>query len=610
VFLRPYKRNKDGKTHTYYALVESVRTDAGPRQHLVSYLGELNHDQQRRWQRTVVFYNRQGDARQLRLFPDDERIPLPDDPDVVRIRLSSVGWTNPRRFGDVWLARWLWNWLHLDEIVARHVPQGRETVAPAEIVAIEVINRLCGPCTEFALAEHWYVSTGLEDLVGVPDAEVTKDRLYRTLDALVEAQEQIENDLKERLGTLFRLEYDLLLYDLTSTYFEGLAEGNELAERGYSRDHRSDCVQVVLALVVTREGFPLAHLTLAGNTRDLQTVEKVVTAVETRFGKSQRVWVMDRGMISKQTLAFLSQPGRRYLLALRRSGLSEFQDQLGREGWQRMDEHAEVEVKLVPRTEVTYLLSRSRPRRQKERAIRRRQRRGLALALKRLERQVTSGRLKKRDKILERVGRLKERFPKARPFVSITVSDTPCRLQWTWEIAEFKAALARDGVSLMRTNQEGWTPTEFWETYMQLTVVENAFRVLKTHLRLRPVWHHYAGRTKAHIFVCVLAYTLWITLAELARRAGLITLIRKPDTERESGSPQPRPMTPEVILRELGKIKIGDILLETTEGQKLAVRRVARPDPEQTRILAALNLQLPERLAADSICSEDSEPKN
>jgi hypothetical protein len=610
VFLRPYKRSKDGKTHTYYALVESVRTDAGPRQHIVAYLGELNHDQQRRWQRTLVFYNRQGDARQLRLFPDDERIPLPDDPDVVRIRLNSVGWANPRSFGDVWLARWLWGWLHLDEIVARHVPQGRETVAPAEIVAIEVINRLCGPCSEFALAEHWYVSTGLEDLLGVPDAEVTKDRLYRTLDALVKAQEKIENDLKERLGTLFRLEYELLLYDLTSTYFEGLAEGNEIAERGYSRDHRSDCVQVVVALVVTREGFPLAHLTLPGNTRDLQTVEKMVTAVETRFGKSQRVWVMDRGMISKKTLAFLSQPGRRYLLALRRSGLSEFQDQLGREGWQRMEEHAEVEVKLVPREEATYLLSRSRPRRKKERAIRRRQRRGLALALKRLQQQVTSGRLKKRDKILERVGRLKERFPKARPFVTITVSDCPCLLQWTWDIPKFKATLAGDGVSLMRTNQEGWTPTEFWENYMQLTVVENAFRVLKSHLRLRPVWHHYAGRTEAHIFICVLAYALWITLAELARRAGLETLIRKPDVEHAEASPQPRPMTPEVILRELGKIKIGDILLETTEGQQLALRRVARPDPDQIRILEASNLQLPERLTPDSICSEDSAPKN
>ena len=200
MFLRRYTRTKDGKTHTYYALVESVRTEAGPRQHVVAYLGELNHDQERRWQRTVVFHNRQGEDRQLRLFPDAEPVPLPDDPDVVRIRLGSVGWTNPRRFGDVWLGLWLWKFLHLDEIVDRHVPQGKETVRPADIVAIEVINRLCGPCSEFALAEHWYRSTALEDLLGVPDSAVTKDRLYRTLDRLLKAQEAIENDLKDQLG--------------------------------------------------------------------------------------------------------------------------------------------------------------------------------------------------------------------------------------------------------------------------------------------------------------------------------------------------------------------------------------------------------------------------
>ena len=306
MFLRRYTRSKDGKTHSYYALVESVRTDAGPRQHIVAYLGELNHDQERRWQRTIVFYNRQGDAQQLRLFPDDEEVVLPDDPDVARIRLSKVGWTNARRFGDIWLALWLWRYLGLDAIIARHVPQGKETVRPADIVAVEVINRLCQPCSEFAIAEHWYAATGLEELLGVPDDAVTKDRLYRTLDPLRRAQENIENDLKERFGTLFQPDYDLLLYDLTSTYFEGLAEENDLAHRGYSRDHRGDCQQVVVALVVTREGFPLAHQTLPGNTRDLQTVERIVAAIEKRFGKTNRVWVMDRGMISEDTLAFLS----------------------------------------------------------------------------------------------------------------------------------------------------------------------------------------------------------------------------------------------------------------------------------------------------------------
>ena len=301
MFLRRYRRTNNGKTHTYYALVESIRTEAGPRQRVVAHLGELNHDQERRWQRTVVFHNRQGEDRQLRLFPDDEQVDLPDDPDVVRISLKSVGWANPRRFGDVWLGLWLWRRLKLDEILERHVPQGKETIRPADVVAIAVINRLCEPCTEFALAEHWYASTGLEDLLGVPDSAVTKDRLYRTLDRLLGAQGAIEGDLKERLGTLFQLDYGLVLSDLTSTYFEGLAEENELARRGYSRDHRSDCKQIVVALVVTRDGFPLAHRTFAGNTRDLKTVPTIVTEIATQFGKSRRIWVMDRGTISDES---------------------------------------------------------------------------------------------------------------------------------------------------------------------------------------------------------------------------------------------------------------------------------------------------------------------
>jgi transposase len=601
MFLRRYCRTKHGKTHVYFALVESRRTDAGPRQRVVAHLGELNHDQERRWQRTVVFYNRQGDAQELRLFPDDEAIALPDDANSVRVRLDKVGWRNGRRFGDVWLARWLWQLLELDQIVARHVPRGKETVAPADVIAIEVINRLCQPCSEFALAEQWYAATGLEDLLGVPDAEITKDRLYHTLDLLRAAQENIENDLKQRLGVLFQLDYELLLYDLTSTYFEGLAEANDLARRGYSRDHRSDCLQVIVALVVTRDGFPLAHYTWAGNTRDLQTVQRLVSAIEARFGASQRVWVMDRGMISEDALTFLGAPGRRYLLATKRPALAPFQAELRSAGWQRLPDNADVEVKLLQREEVYYLLARSRPRRLKERAIRRRERRGLATALKKLHARVSAGRLKKRDKIVEAIGRLKERFPKARGFVTITVSDSPTSLSYVWNVAKFRAALARDGAYLLRSNQHGWSAQEFWETYMQLTIVERAFRVLKSELLLRPIWHQYSGRTEAHIFVCVLAYALWKTLDHLAKRAGLETLIHKVDPERPGASPQPRPMTPQVILRELSAIQIGDIELETTAGQTLLLRRVARPTVEQKRILDALGLQLPERLSPDRL---------
>jgi hypothetical protein len=601
MFLRRYRRTKNGKVHTYYALVESVRTDAGPRQHVVAHLGELNHEQERRWQRTVVFYNRQGDAQQLRLFPDDEDVPLPDDPDVVRIRLSEVSWTNARRFGDIWLARWLWQYLGLDHIVERHVPQGKETVRPADIVAIEVINRLCQPCSEFALAEHWYASTALDDLLGVPDEDVTKDRLYRTLDRLLKAQLPIENALKQHLGSLFHLDYDLLLYDLTSSYFEGLAEENELAKRGYSRDHRSDCKQIVIALIVTREGFPLAHQTFAGNTRDLATVEQIVTAIETRFGKSQRVWVMDRGMIDEDSLAFLSEPGRRYLLSTKRHALKEFQSDLASPGWQRLPKNPDVDVKLIKRGEVHFLLARSKPRRYKERAIRRRQRRGLAKALQKLYTRVSGGRLKKRDKILEAVGRLKERFPKAHPFVTIRVGATHKEFTYSWNVAKFKDALRRDGAYLLRSNQAGWSAQEFWETYIQLTVVERAFRVLKSDLHLRPIWHHYSGRTQAHVFICVLAYALWKTLDHLAKRAGLMTLIHKPDLMRGDDAPKPRPMTPEVILRELARIQMGDIHLQTTDARQIVLRRVARPEGEAKRILAALGLELPERLSPDRV---------
>ena len=384
----------------------------------------------------------------------------------------------------------------LDEIVDRHIPQGKETIRPADIVAIEVINRLCAPCTEFALAEHWYASTGLEDLLGVPDSAVTKDRLYRTLDRLLGAQEAIEGDLKEQLGTLFRLDYGLVLYDLTSTYFEGLAAENELACRDIPRSPRR--------LPTDRRGvgcdpgrFPSGAPHLCRQHPGSEDRPDDCHRDRAQFGKSRRISVMDRGMISDESLTFLGESGRRYLLATRRGELAEFQDKLGKDGWKRLPKNPQVQVKLFKREEVHYLLARSRPRRAKERAIRRRQRRGLAQGLKKLGALIDQGKLKKRDKILERVGRLKGRFPKARPFVKIDVTTTkPAQLEWSWDRAKYKQALAADGAYLLRSNQSGWTAREFWETYIQLTVVERAFRVLKSELLLRPIWHHYSGRTQ------------------------------------------------------------------------------------------------------------------
>jgi transposase len=600
MFLRKYTRKKSGKTHSYYALVESVRTEAGPRQRVVAHLGELNSDQQRRWQRTCVFHNRQGDAQQLRLFGDDSTVDLPDDPDVVRVRLKEVGWTNARSFGDVFLGLHLWRLLKLDEIVAKHLPRGRHTVKPADVVAIEVINRLCAPCSEFALAEHWYASTALEDLLGVRDGEITKDRLYRTLDALLESKEPIEDALKDRFGTLFQLDYDVLLYDLTSSYFEGLAENNELAKYGYSRDHRPDCKQIVLALVVTREGFPLAHYTLSGNKKDVQTVQHVVKEIERRFGRSRRVWVLDRGMISEENVTFLSEPGRCYLISARRSELASFQDELTSGGWQPIRD--EVQGKSFVRDEVAYLLARSSQRKQKERAMRRRQTHGLRDALRKLQCRVREGRLKERDKIVESIGRLKERFSRGAKFVDIQVSkEGEINVSWTWRRAELRDAFARDGAYLLKSNLTDWSVEEFWESYIQLTAVESAFRALKSELMVRPIWHQLSGRVEAHVMVCVLAYALWKTLEHLAKKAGLMTLIRKPDPDRPGASPQPRPMSPAAIMRELSRVQIGDILLETIDNRQLALRRVARPMPEQSRILRDLGLTLPERLSPDRL---------
>jgi hypothetical protein len=372
MFLRRYRRTKNGKTHIYYALVESVRTEASPRQRVIAHLGELKHDQERRWQRTVRFHNQQGEDQQLYRFPDDIEVPSADDPDFVRINLKSVGWANPQQFGDVWLALWLWKHLKLDEILDWNIPQGKEMIRPAEIGAIEVINRLCNPCSELALAEHWYASTGLEDLLGIPDSAVTKDRLYHTLDQLRRAQSAIEHDLEQQLSTLFRVDYSLVLYDLSSTYFKGLAAENELAQRGYSRDYRSDCKQVVMALVVTRDGFPLAHHTFARNTQDLKTVQIIVGEIETQFGASQQIWVKDRGIISDELLKFLGESNRRYLLATKRGELAGFHAELGRTGWEPLPKRPQVQVKLFERESVQYLLARSRPRRRKERAIRHR----------------------------------------------------------------------------------------------------------------------------------------------------------------------------------------------------------------------------------------------
>ncbi len=614
MFLRAHHRTKDGKRHTYFTLVESKRTQRGPRQRIVAELGELSSDEQRRWQRTAIFHTRHEDGKQLPLFLDDEHAPLPDDPEVVRVHLGQVGWTNARAFGDVWLGLQLWRMTGLDAIVARHLPTGRETVPPASMVAIEVISRLCvgqgGETSEFALAEQGYRRTALDDLLGVPDEAVTKDRLYRTLDALVAAKESIERDLKDSLGELFSLNYDLLLCDLTSSFFEGLAEENELAGRGHSRDHRGDCKQVVLAMVVTQDGFPLYHEVFAGNTNDAVAFPRIVETMEGRFGTARRVWVLDRGIATEANLEFLRKRSQSFLVGTPRGKLSEFEAELATRDWNEVREH--VEVKSVRRADQTYVLVRSRDRRAKERAIRRRQLLGLHGELKRLAANVSAGRLKDSDKVQQRLGRLAERWPMAWRFVRVEVErgaeGRATLVRWKYRNERLQPALARDGAYLLLSDRADWTAEQLWTTYMQLARAEDAFRAMKSHLLLRPMWHHLAQRIQAHVFICVLAYALWKALDHLLRQAGAMTRIRKPDAQESPASPQDRPMSPAAALRMLHHVPIGDILLKTTDGRTLRLRRVARPDAEQAELFARLRLTLPERLCADRDVTEPDAP--
>lgn len=609
MFLRRYKRTKDGKAHVYFALVESVRTERGPRQRVVAQLGELSEDQQHRWQRTAIFHTRERDARQLHLF-DDPSTPL--EGDVVRVRLGKVGWANARAFGDVWLGLQLWQMLGLDRIVERHLPAGRETVAPASMAAIEAISRLCvgqgGETSEFGLAEVGYRRTALEDLLGVRDEQVTKDRLYRTLDQLLAAKDAIEKDIKERLATLFDLKFDLVLCDLTSTFFEGQAEDNDLATRGYSRDHRSDCKQVVLAMVVSPEGFPLWHEVFAGNKNDNTALPKIVDAVSEKFGSMRRVWVVDRGLATSQSVQYLKEQKQSFLVGTPKGMLQEFDAHLCTQDWTVARE--QVQVKVVQRDGEAYVLARSRPRRKKERAMRRRQLHGLRDDLRKLSKRVAAGHLKETDKIQQSIGRLAERWPGAWRFAR--VSTAPSRpepaeaaqgqapaVTWAWDNPKLRSAMARDGAYLLLSDQTSWSAEQLWATYIQLTRAEDAFRTLKSQELLRPIWHHLGNRVKAHVFVCVLAYLLWKALEHMLRQTDLMTRIRKTDERRGNVSPQDRPLSVAMALKRMHDIQIGDILLETTDGRKLILRRIARPNAEQAEMLAALKLDLPERLMSD-----------
>lgn len=579
MYLRHATVRKNGKTHTYWRLVRSIRREGKVVQEVVAHLGELDADGRARAE--ALARQITGRADQGDLFE-----PCAEVQEPLPVRIECVRVERGRRFGDVWLGVRLWTALGLDAFCAKHMRRGREEVAWPTMAAILVIARLCEPSSELHIAEDWYRRTALDDVLGVPADLVNDDRLYRALDQFLPHKRALEAHLKARLGELFSINYDLLLYDVTSTYFEGQAKRNPMAKRGHSRDQRPDCKQVCIALVVTREGIPLGYEVFDGNRVDVTTVEQIVGTMEERYGAAQRVWVMDRGMSSAKNIAWLQKGGRRYVIGAPKGELKKFARELAdSNGWTRVREG--VEAKLCPGRDgsETFVLVRSAERREKEKAMHARFAERIEEGLRSLERRIARSRKSlDRGPIERQIGRLLGRNSRASGRYSAHVVDDPTtgaklRLEWSARNDWDDWSRHTEGCYVLRTNVADWTPEELWKTYIQLTDAEAAFRIHKSDLSIRPIWHQREDRVLAHIFVCFLAFVLWKTLEQWQRRAGL-------------GN------SPRTILDELAAIQCVDVVLPIAAEpeRELRLRCVVRPDKPQAALLDRLGLRLPERV--------------
>ncbi len=579
MYLRHSVVRKNGKRHVYWRLVRSVRRNGKVIQQTVAQLGEL--DAEGRAKAKALARQITGRGDQGELF---EASAAP--PETAKVQLDRVRVERGRSFGDVWLGWRLWQALRLDTVCEELLSPGREQVRWSTMTAVLVIARLCEPSSELHIAEDWYRRTALEDLLGLPAERVNDDRLYRALDQLLPHKVAIEQHLVKRLGELFDLSYDLLLYDVTSTYFEGLAERNPLAQRGHSRDHRPDCKQVCIALVVTREGMPLGYEVFAGNRTDVTTVEEIVETMETRYGMAQRVWVMDRGMSSADNVAWLRETKRRYLIGTPKSELKKWSREIAdAKDWRTVRDGVEVKLCSGAEGTETFLLCRSADRREKERAMHERFAKRIEERLASLGRRIERSRKAlDREAIGRQIGRILQKNSRAAGRYAIRVEEDPSkpaglRLVWSVQPEWDDWAQHSEGTYILRTNVREWSEEELWRTYVQLTEAEAAFRIHKSDLSIRPIWHQKAERVQAHILVCFLAYVLWKTLEQWQQRAGL-------------GN------SPRTILEELGRIQSADVVLPLADSphRELRIRCVVRPDEAQAMLLDRLGLRLPERL--------------
>jgi len=602
MFLRPHQRSKDGKDHTYWSLVETVRRPSGPRQRTLCYLGELNSSAQARWLKTVEVFNEQGETEQLKLFPSHIEPPA-NDPQVVRVLVNRVRLERTRQFGTCFLGWELWKRLELDDFFQQAMDDDPAEVPWSRVAAVLAINRLCAPGSELAIEERWYPSTALEDLLDLDEDKINDTRLYRCLDRMLPHKTKLEQHLKQRYGELFGAEFDVLLYDLTSTYVEGAAEKNPMMRRGYSRDHRPDCEQMVIALIVNREGFPFSYETFDGNRADVSTMETILRMVERKYGKARRIWVMDRGLVSEENLEAIRRRGGQYLVGTPRSQMKQFEAELLQDDWRQVRPGVEVKQVAIRQREETYILCRTAGRQEKEKAIRKRVSTRMEEALQRLQKTIATGRLKDRHKMERRLGKIQARHSQVNDLFEVTLRDTPEGVRLLWEMKKERKAWRelREGAYMLRTNLQADSAEQLWSKYMQLTEAEASFRALKSELSIRPLFHQKEPRVKAHVMVAFLGYALWVTLKHLLKRWP--TIIPQASA---SGMESAQPLAPTKALALLSTLQSADIVLPTTDGRELRLRRITEPTTEQNYLLHQLGISLPERLNLHAKCSADS----
>lgn len=581
MFLKPNKRFKDGKDHVYYTLNESIRI--GKRrvvQRTILHLGELSTSQCHRWRHTIDVINERSEARQMELLTEEEhqRRGYPEDPDVVAIRLSSVQVCNCREFGSCWIGVKLWQILELDRFWAERLGELRGEVPWEKVAELLSVNRLCDPGSELSVHEKWHPKTGMNLLLDCDDAVAEKDRLYRCLDRLLAHKDALEEHLRYKWGELFQADFEVLLYDLTSTYFEGLMEEVSKAKRGYSRDKRPDCKQLVIALIVTPEGFPLAYEVFPGNTRDVQSLETMLNQVEAKYGKAKRTWVFDRGVVSEGNLQKLRERHGTYVVGTPRSRLKEFEGGLQRQDWKHV--RGQVDVVLRPGDDGdTYVIARSVKRRAKENAIRRRRMRKLYDSLNSLAISVEQGYVRHYDVLVNRLGRLEERYAQVFGFVEISrTRDNEDIKQFAFRLNRhaLKKAYRQDGTYLLRTNLIENDPAKLWEQYIQLTEVESAFRALKSEIKLRPINHRIEPRVEAHVMVAFMGYAMWVCLKwKLKGMAGSLS--------------------PRQAIELFRSIKLVEVWFDTIDGRRICLPRITMPEPEHQIVLEQFKWNLPEQ---------------